>query len=192
MDRPVPICQPLARNGAPFRPRAEAADLRADRRDCRGAHVQPAGGHWRRAQLGLPLRLDAAFTVYAFLRLGLSEEAEQFMHFLASLCKKPGLGGSLQIMYGIDARKHLVEETLDHLDGYMGSKPVRIGNGAYNQLQLDIYGELLDAAYLYNKHGAPISYDLWTSLRALTDWVCDNWHRKDEGVWEVRGGQREF
>src|SRR5215510_3409129 len=135
---------------------------------------------------------DAAFTVYAFLRLGLSEEAEQFMHFLTSLCKEPGPGGSLQIMYGIDARKHLVEETLDHLDGYMGSKPVRIGNGAYNQLQLDIYGELLDAAYLYNKHGAPISYDLWTSLRALTGWVCDNWHRKDEGVWEVRGGQREF
>jgi GH15 family glucan-1,4-alpha-glucosidase len=135
---------------------------------------------------------DAAFTVYAFLRLGLSEEAEQFMQFLASLCKEPGPGGSLQIMYGIDGRKHLVEDTLDHLDGYMGSKPVRIGNGAYNQLQLDIYGELLDAAYLYNKHGAPISYDLWTSLRALTDWVCDNWHRKDEGVWEVRGGQQEF
>jgi len=74
----------------------------------------------------------------------------------------------------------------------MGSKPVRIGNGAYNQLQLDIYGELLDAAYLYNKHGSPISYDLWTSLRVLTNWVCDNWKRKDEGVWEVRGGQREF
>src|SRR5262249_7062305 len=67
-------------------------------------------------------------------------------------------------MDGIDGRKHLVEETLDHLDGNMGSKPARIGNGAYNQLQLDIYGELLDAAYLYNKHGAPISYDLWTSL----------------------------
>ncbi|HWS95661.1 MAG TPA: glycoside hydrolase family 15 protein, partial [Candidatus Methylomirabilis sp.] len=135
---------------------------------------------------------DAAFTVYAFLRLGLSEEAEQFMRFLASLCKEPGPGGSLQIMYGIDGRKHLIEETLDHLDGYKGSKPVRIGNGAYNQLQLDIYGELLDAAYLYNKHGSPISYDLWTSLRVLSDWVCDNWKRKDEGVWEVRGGQREF
>ena len=135
---------------------------------------------------------DAAFTVYAFLRLGLSEEAEQFMHFLTFLCKEPGPGGALQIMYGIDGRKHLIEETLDHLDGYMGSKPVRIGNGAYNQLQLDIYGELLDAAYLYNKHGSPISYDLWTSLRVLTNWVCDNWKRKDEGVWEVRGGQREF
>ena len=109
---------------------------------------------------------DSAFTIYAFLRLGFSEETEQFMRFLASLCKEPGPGGSLQIMYGIDGRKHLIEETLDHLDGYMGSRPVRIGNGAYNQLQLDIYGELLDAAYLYNKYGAPISYDLWTSLRA--------------------------
>lgn len=135
---------------------------------------------------------DSAFTAYAFLRLGFTEEAERFMQFLASLCKAAGPDGSLQIMYGIDGRKKLTEETLDHLDGYMGSKPVRIGNGAYDQLQLDIYGELLDAAYLYNKHGTPISYDLWTSLRALTDWVCDNWHRTDEGVWEVRGGQQEF
>ena len=135
---------------------------------------------------------DSAFTIYAFLRLGFSEETEQFMRFLASLCKEPGPGGSLQVMYGIDGRKHLIEETLDHLDGYMGSRPVRIGNGAYNQLQLDIYGALLDAAYLYNKYGVAISYDLWTSLRALTDWVCDNWRRKDEGVWEVRGGQRDF
>ncbi len=135
---------------------------------------------------------DAAFTVYAFMRLGFTEEAERFMHFLSDLCKAPGANGSLQIMYGIDGRKNLTEETLDHLDGYCGSRPVRIGNGAYDQLQLDIYGELLDAAYLFNKHGAPISYDLWTSLRALTDWVCDNWHRPDEGVWEVRGGQQQF
>jgi len=135
---------------------------------------------------------DSAFTVYAFLRLGFTEEAERFMHFLSSLCKEPGSDGSLQIMYGIDGRKMLDEEILDHLDGYMGSKPVRIGNGAHEQLQLDIYGELLDAAYLFNKYGTAISYDLWTSLRALTDWVCNNWHRRDEGVWEVRGGQQEF
>ena len=135
---------------------------------------------------------DSAFTVYAFLRLGLTEEAEQFMQFLGSLCKEPSAGGSLQIMYGIDGRKKLTEDVLDHLDGYMGSKPVRIGNGAYDQLQLDIYGELLDAAYLYNKHGTPISHDLWTSLRGLTNWVCENWQRTDEGIWEVRGGQQEF
>jgi GH15 family glucan-1,4-alpha-glucosidase len=135
---------------------------------------------------------DSAFTVYAFLRLGFSQEAEQFMRFVASVCKEPVSGERLQVMYGIDGRRNLIEETLDHLDGYMGSKPVRIGNRAYNQLQLDIYGELLDAAYLYNKYGAPISYDLWTSLRALTEFVCDNWHRDDEGVWEVRGDRRSF
>ena len=135
---------------------------------------------------------DSAFTAYAFLRLGFTDEAEAYMQFLAKLCKTPGPDGGIQIMYGIDGRKTLTEESLDHLDGYMSSKPVRIGNGAYDQLQLDIYGELLDAAYLYNKYGAPISYDLWTSLRALTDWVCDNWRRRDEGVWEVRGGQQEF
>jgi len=135
---------------------------------------------------------DSAFTVYAFLRLGFTHEAERFMHFITTLCTAPKPDGSLQIMYGIDGRKKLTEETLDHLDGYRGSKPVRIGNGAYDQLQLDIYGELLDAAYLFNKHGTPISYDTWLSLRALVDWVCENWRRKDEGVWEVRGGQQEF
>jgi len=135
---------------------------------------------------------DSAFTIYAFLRLGFTQEAQAFMQFLATLCKSLGPSDSLQIMYGIDGRKKLTEETLDHLDGYRGSKPVRVGNGAYDQLQLDIYGELLDAVYLYNKHGTPISLDLWTSLRSLTDWVCDNWHRTDEGVWEVRGEQQEF
>ena len=135
---------------------------------------------------------DSAFTVYAFLRLGFADEAARFMDFLTTLCKKPNADGSLQIMYGIDGRRSLAEEVLVHLEGYKGSKPVRIGNGAYDQLQLDIYGELMDAAYLYNKHGAPVSHDVWTSLRDLVDWVCDNWHRTDEGVWEVRGGQQEF
>ena len=74
----------------------------------------------------------------------------------------------------------------------MGSKPVRVGNAAHHQLQLDIYGELMDAAYLFNKYGAPISYDIWLSLRTLVDWVCDNWNMKDEGIWEVRGHRRHF
>ncbi len=135
---------------------------------------------------------DAAFTVYAFLRLGFRAEAESFMDFVISLCKKPAVDGSLQIMFGIDGRKELTESILDHLDGYMGSRPVRIGNAAFNQLQLDIYGELLDAAYLYNKYGTPISYDFWTSLRDLTDWVCEHWQRPDEGIWEVRSGRQQF
>jgi GH15 family glucan-1,4-alpha-glucosidase len=100
--------------------------------------------------------------------------------------------GPLQIMYGIDGRKALTEETLDHLAGYKGSRPVRVGNAAYNQLQLDIYGELMDAVYLFNKYGTPISYDFWQVLKRLIDWVCDNWRRQDEGIWEVRGGPRHF
>lgn len=95
-------------------------------------------------------------------------------------------------MYGIDGRHTLTEETLDHLEGYCGSRPVRIGNGAYNQLQLDIYGELLDAVYLFNKYASPIGYDLWTHLRSLANWVAENWVRADEGIWEVRGGRQHF
>ncbi len=135
---------------------------------------------------------DAAFTIYGLLRIGFTDEAAKFMHWLEARCHELNPDSSLQIMYGIDGRHTLTEESLEHLDGYKGSKPVRVGNGAYNQLQLDIYGELLDSVYLYNKYGTPISYDLWTHLRRLINWVCDNWHRTDEGVWEVRGGQQHF
>jgi GH15 family glucan-1,4-alpha-glucosidase len=135
---------------------------------------------------------DSAFTIYAFLRLGFQQEAAAYMDFLGSLCAHSDPERPLQIMYGIDGRKKLPEQALAHLDGYMGSKPVRIGNAAYDQLQLDIYGELMDSSYLYNKHGAPLSYEMWLSLREFAHWVCDNWHRADEGIWEVRGGKREF
>ena len=135
---------------------------------------------------------DAAFTLYGLLRIGFTEEAAAFMAWIEARCKDSGTGGSLQLMYGLDGRHDLTEVTLDHLDGYRGSRPVRLGNGAYDQLQLDIYGELMDAVYLYNKHGDLISYDLWTRLRTLINWVCDNWRREDEGIWEVRGGRRHF
>jgi GH15 family glucan-1,4-alpha-glucosidase len=136
---------------------------------------------------------DAAFTLYAFLRIGFTQEAEAFMEFLSTYCKDTSVNGHpLQIMYGIDGRTELTEEVLDHLEGYRQSRPVRIGNGAYDQLQLDIYGELLDAVYLYNKYGAPISYDLWLHVRSFVDWVCEHWTLEDEGVWEVRGGQQHF
>jgi GH15 family glucan-1,4-alpha-glucosidase len=132
---------------------------------------------------------DAAFTLYALLRIGFTEEAGAFMNFLAARCHEFNPDGSLPIMFGIDGRHGLVEEELDHLDGYRGSRPVRIGNNAKDQLQLDIYGELMDAVYLYNKHAVPISYDFWRSLRRLIDWVCDNWQRADESIWESRGGR---
>ena len=135
---------------------------------------------------------DAAFTVYSLMRLGYTGEAMQFAGFLDARCHELKPDGSLQTVYGIDGRRTLTEETLDHLDGYRGSRPVRTGNAAYRQLQLDIYGELMDSLYLYNKYGKPISYELWTYLRRLTNWVCANWRKKDEAIWEVRGGRRDF
>jgi GH15 family glucan-1,4-alpha-glucosidase len=135
---------------------------------------------------------DAAFSLYALMRIGLTEEATSFMAWLEARCHELEPDGSLQIVYGIDGRHDLKEEVLDHLEGYKGSGPVRIGNGAFGQLQLDIYGELLDSVYLYNKHATPISYELWGHLRLLLDWVCDNWYREDEGLWEVRSGRQHF
>ena len=134
---------------------------------------------------------DAAYTLYALLRIGFTEEAARFMTFLEARCRELNPDGSLQILYRVDGRPAPREELLS-LAGYRGSRPVRVGNNAVGQLQLDIYGELIDAVYLYNKHGAPISYDLWVPLRGLIDWVCDNWHREDEGIWETRGGRRHW
>jgi GH15 family glucan-1,4-alpha-glucosidase len=135
---------------------------------------------------------DAAFTLYAFLRIGFTEEAARFMRWLESRGHELDPEGALQIVYGIDGRHKLPEESLEHLSGYKGSRPVRIGNAAYQQLQLDIYGELMDSAYLYNKYGSPISYDLWRELRRLVNWVCRHWQEKDEGIWETRGGPQHF
>ncbi len=135
---------------------------------------------------------DAAFTVYSLMRLGYTEEAMQFASFLDARCHELGRNGSLQTVYGIGGERTLKETTLDHLDGYMASRPVRIGNAAYRQLQLDIYGELMDSMYLYNKYGTPTSDELWSNLRRLTNWVCEHWRDKDEAIWEVRGGRRHF
>jgi GH15 family glucan-1,4-alpha-glucosidase len=135
---------------------------------------------------------DAAFSIYSLLRIGLTEEATAFMGWLDARCSEATRDEGLQIVYGIDGRRDLKEITLDHLDGYRGSRPVRVGNGAVDQLQLDIYGELMDSVYLFNKHASPISYDTWLHLKELLHYVCDNWKRDDEGIWEVRGGKQQF
>lgn len=136
---------------------------------------------------------DSAFTVYGLLRIGFTREAAAFMHWLNERTRNESEApGPLQIVYGIDGRTDLTELVLDHLDGYRGSKPVRIGNGAYQHLQLDIYGELLDSIYLCDKYVSPISYLGWSHVRSSLDWLCQNWTREDEGIWEVRGGRRHF
>jgi GH15 family glucan-1,4-alpha-glucosidase len=135
---------------------------------------------------------DASFTLYVLIRLGYTAEAEAFMRWINARCEDLNPDGSLQVMYGIDGHKVLTEEILTNFEGYQGSAPVRIGNGAYDQLQLDIYGELMESVYLYNKYGQPISHDLWHNLVRLVDWVTEHWQLPDEGVWEVRGGRREF
>jgi GH15 family glucan-1,4-alpha-glucosidase len=137
---------------------------------------------------------DAAFSLYALLRLGFTEEAAAFMDWLTHRFReeRPRKSGPLQIMYGIDGRSELPEEVLDHLEGYRGSAPVRVGNMAAGQLQLDIYGELIDSVYLYNKYGTPIFHDAWEDLSRIVEWICEHWDQADEGIWETRGGRRDF
>ncbi|MER6073434.1 glycoside hydrolase family 15 protein [Streptomyces sp. NPDC001817] len=137
---------------------------------------------------------DAAFAVYALLRLGFAGEAEAFMRFLTTHVRPCDTDESapLQIMYGIDGRSELPERTLPHLEGHLGSAPVRVGNAAAGQLQLDIYGALIDSIYLYDKWAQPISSQQWDDVCHLVDWVCAHWDQPDEGVWETRGGRKNF
>ena len=135
---------------------------------------------------------DATFTLYALIRLGFVDEAEAFIDWLKGRLSDDAERGPLQVMYGIDGRQKLDEVTLDHLSGYENSRPVRIGNAAYQQLQLDIYGEMMDSIYLANKYGDPISHAGWQNVQRILEWLGRNWRRPDEGIWEVRGGAREF
>jgi GH15 family glucan-1,4-alpha-glucosidase len=137
---------------------------------------------------------DAAFSVYALLRLGFTEEATAFMDWLTERLAGMRLEDSspLQIMYGIDGRREIPEQRLEHLEGYRGSAPVRVGNNAATQLQLDIYGELVDSIYLYDKYGTPIAHRSWDDLAHMVNWVCENWDQADEGIWETRGGRQQF
>jgi GH15 family glucan-1,4-alpha-glucosidase len=137
---------------------------------------------------------DAAFSVYALLRLGFTDEADAFMGWLEGRFRHAAEreSGRLQIMYGIDGREDLPEQELGHWEGYMGSAPVRIGNGAATQLQLDIYGELMDSVYLCNKYGKPIYHDGWMELTRNLEWLIENWDQPDEGIWETRGARQNY
>ncbi len=135
---------------------------------------------------------DASFTLYGLLRLGFTDEACHFMTFLEARLKELNPDGSLNVMYGLHGEHDLTEKVLAHWEGYEKSAPVRIGNAAHAQRQLDIYGELMDSVYLYNKYGSPISYDLWKSLSRLLDYVCKHWAMKDKGIWEIRSEPRHF
>lgn len=136
---------------------------------------------------------DAAFSLYALLRLGFTDEAAAFVEWLSERMGAPESEdedlGPLRVVYDIDGNlPH--ESELDHLRGYADSRPVRVGNGAVDQLQLDIYGELIDSVYLFNKYGPGISHDAWADLTRLLEWVLENWEREDAGMWEIRDRPR--
>jgi GH15 family glucan-1,4-alpha-glucosidase len=136
---------------------------------------------------------DASFSVYALLGLGYTDEAQAFMHWLnGRVGETTGRGAPLQIMYRIDGSPDLGEEVLEHFEGYKGSSPVRIGNGAASQLQLDIFGEAMDSVFLADAHSLQMTHDGWAKASNLVDWLCEHWDQEDDGIWETRGGRQDF
>ena len=136
---------------------------------------------------------DAAFTVYAFLRIGFREEAAAFMNWIETLASKHLRPNEpLPVLFTIHGDYHISEQSLGNWEGYRGSSPVRIGNAAVSQFQFDVYGEFMDAFYLYNKYVSPVSYDSWVRIRRRLDWICDNWQRPDAGLWEMRNREEHF
>jgi GH15 family glucan-1,4-alpha-glucosidase len=137
---------------------------------------------------------DGSFSIYALLGLGYKEEAAAFGSWLRDRATEQAgnASGPLKIMYRVDGSSDLIEETLDHFEGWRGSRPVRIGNGAADQLQLDIYGEAADAMFLADSSGIQPGHQGWTALAGMMDWLCEHWDQPDEGIWETRGGRRNF
>ena len=137
---------------------------------------------------------DASFTINALLGLGFVEEAAAFLRWLNDrIVDEAGAdSGPLKIMYRVDGSTDIGEEVLDHLEGYRGSRPVRIGNGAADQLQLDIYGEMMDSVYHAHLRGLRVGHRGWTHLRQIMDWLATNWDQPEEGIWETRGGRQDF
>jgi len=172
----------------------------------------PTGGIVAAPTMGLPEQVggernwdyrytwvrDASFSVYALLGLGFTEEAQGFGTWLGDRIREhSGRGGTsegapLHIMYRIDGSPDLKEDVLDHWSGYRGSRPVRVGNGAAEQLQLDIYGEALDSLYVGDKAGLTVPHRGWTAMTEVLDWLAAHWDQPEEGIWETRGGRQDF
>jgi GH15 family glucan-1,4-alpha-glucosidase len=170
---------------------------------------EPTGAPVAAATLGLPEQAggernwdyrftwirDGSLTMHALANLGYLDEAAKFGVWLRDrISEAAGRNGTgpVKIMYRVDGSSDLTEEILDHFEGWRGSRPVRVGNGAADQLQLDIYGEAADALMAGDQAGLPIAYEGWIALTKVMDWVADNWDQPDEGVWETRGGRKDF
>jgi GH15 family glucan-1,4-alpha-glucosidase len=136
---------------------------------------------------------DGSFSVHALLGLGFTDEAQAFLRWLRDRVQEAGeRDAPLQIMYRIDGSADLDEEILAHFEGYRGSRPVRVGNAAAGQLQLDIYGEALDSAHLADTRGVELSHEGWRQTARLVDRLCGEWDQPEDGIWETRGGRQDF
>jgi GH15 family glucan-1,4-alpha-glucosidase len=172
----------------------------------KGLQYEPSGAIIAAATASLPEQIgggrnydyrfswmrDTVFTLEAFASVGKHDEAHSWLDWLKAIVLHSG-SAHLQIMYGIDGETELPEEELFHLEGYKQSQPVRIGNAAAKQRQLDVYGEMLNSIYLQQSASSrPLNVHRWLLVRALAERACDEWRLPDEGIWEVRGGPRHF
>jgi GH15 family glucan-1,4-alpha-glucosidase len=170
---------------------------------------EPTGAPVAAATFGLPEQVggarnwdyrftwirDASLAMHALAKLGYLDDAARFGRWIRDRAIQDAAADGtspLKIMYRVDGSSDLAEEVLDHFEGWDGSRPVRIGNGAADQLQLDIYGEAVDAVFTGDAYGLPIAYTGWQAFTRIMDWVADNWDQPDEGVWETRGGRKDF
>ena len=137
---------------------------------------------------------DSSFSIYSLLGLGFTAEAAAFAGWLRDRVSEQAAGaeGPLNIMYRVDGSPDLDEQVLDHWEGYRGSRPVRIGNGAAGQLQLDIYGEAIDSIYYGDRSGIELTHQGWLAVSELLDWLAEHWDQPEEGIWETRGGRKDF
>jgi GH15 family glucan-1,4-alpha-glucosidase len=135
---------------------------------------------------------DGAFTMYVLLRMGYREEARAFNDWIFTRCQELHNAAELCLMYKVDGTPLEGEHELEHLKGFRNSRPVRIGNQASEQFQMDIYGELIDTIYLFNRYDDSITFEFWQYISEIINFVCENWTAKGHGIWEVRAGKQEF